>query len=212
MNQKSNWKFLNLDAGASSAPDSVHKSNNYSSGSDSAHNSAHHTSGSDSAHNFAHHTSCSDSAHNFAHHISGSDSAHTLISRPVDSNSTNHPPSPGSSYLIAQKNPEVSQKELLYKILAPIFFGQKQAENTAELAALFLREYGIDVTGDFFEGDEHYEEYQEACQALAEGMSIYQGSISFDNCVLAELADAVWGTMEKEGKQHFRRINTLLEE
>ena len=186
MNQKSNWKFLNLDVGAASAPDSVHKSNCRS--------------------------SCSDSVHDSVHRSSGSDSAHTLISRPADSNFTDHPPSPGSSYLIAQKNLEVSQKELLYKILAPIFFGQKKAENTAELAALFLREYGIDVTGDFFEGDEHYEEYQEACQALAEGMSIYQGSISFDNCILAELADAVWGTMEKEGKQHFRRINTLLEE
>ena len=199
MNQKSNWKFLNQDAGTTSAPDSVHKSNNYSSCSDSAHNFTHHTSGSDSVHSSIHHTSGSNSVPSSIHHTSGSDSAA-------------HPPSSGSSYLIAQKNLEVSQKELLYKLLAPIFFGQKQAETLPELAAWFLQKYGIDVTKDFLEGDEHYEEYQEACQAISDGMSIYEGSISFDNCILAELADVVWENMERSEQGRFRRINTLLEE
>ena len=39
------------------------------------------------------------------------------------------------------------------------------------------------------EGDEHYEEYLEAQQAIAEGMSIYGGEIAFDDSVLAELAE-----------------------
>ena len=154
-----------------------------------------------------HHSVESPSGYNYGCHSaeppSNYDSGH---------HSAESPPDSGSFYLIALGDPEAFQKDLLYKILGPVFFGRKQAENTAELAALFLKEYGIDLTGVFFEGDEHYEEYQEACQALAEGMSIYRGSISFDNCILADLADTVWGTMEKEGKQHFRRINTLLEE
>lgn len=173
MNQKSNWKFLNPDADA---------------------------------------TSGSDSAHNPIQHSSGSDSAHNLIQHSSDPVSASHPPSPGSSYLIAQKNLEASQKELLYKILAPVFFGQKQAETLPELAVWFLQKYGIDVTKDFLEGDEHYEEYQEACQAISDGMSIYEGSISFDNCILAELADIVWENMERNEQGRFRRINTLLEE
>lgn len=147
---------------------------------------------------------------------SGSNSAvhpgQTLPCSASEQHSSQASPCPGSSYLIAHSNPESFQKDLLYKILGPVFFGQKQAENLSELAALFLQKYGIDVTSDFLEGDEHYEEYQEACQAIAEGMCIYSGSISFDNCILAELADAVWGSMEKEEQQNFRRINTLLEE
>lgn len=117
-----------------------------------------------------------------------------------------------SPYLIARNDSGSVSKELLYQILSPVFFGQKQASTLSELADLFLQKYGIDVNGDFFEGDEHYEEYQEACQAIRDGMSIYEGTISFDNCMLAELAEAVWTNMEEAEKGNFRRINTLLEE
>lgn len=134
---------------------------------------------------------------------------------PFSANTTAHTdtePRSSSTYLIARADSEDAQKELLYQILGPVFFGQKQAGNLSELTALFRQKYGIDVGNDFLEGDEHYEEYQEAQQALAEGMSIYGGSISFDNCVLAELADVIWDNMEQMEKTRFRRINTLLEE
>ena len=118
-----------------------------------------------------------------------------------------------SSYLIACDETERErQKELLYKVMGPIFFGQKAAENDSELAELFRSRYGIDVQRDFYEGDEHYEEYLEAQQAIAEGMSIYGGEIAFDDSVLAELAERVWDIMEEKDRQGFRRINTMLEE
>ena len=85
-----------------------------------------------------------------------------------------------SSYLIACDETERErQKELLYKVMGPVFFGQKAAENDSELAELFRSRYGIDVQRDFYEGDEHYEEYLEAQQAIAEGMSIYGGEIAW---------------------------------
>ena len=56
---------------------------------------------------------------------------------------------------------------------------------------------------DFYEGDEHYEEYLEAQQAIAEGMSIYGGEIAFDDSVLAELAERVWDIMEEKDRQAF---------
>ena len=118
-----------------------------------------------------------------------------------------------SSYLIACDETERErQKELLYKVMGPVFFGQRAAENDSELAELFRSRYGIDVQRDFYEGDEHYEEYLEAQQAIAEGMSIYGGEIAFDDSVLAELAERVWDIMEEKDRQGFRRINTMLEE
>lgn len=122
------------------------------------------------------------------------------------------PSSSGSPFLIARKDSEQPSKEYLYQVLSPVFFGCKQAGTLSELAEFFLQKYGIDVNGDFFEGDEHYEEYQEACQAIRDGMSIYEGTISFNNCMLAELAETIWENLEKEDKKNFRRINTLLEE
>lgn len=118
-----------------------------------------------------------------------------------------------SSYLIACDEKERErQKELLYKVMGPIFFGQKAAENDEELTELFRIRYGIDVRRDFYEGDEHYEEYLEAQRAIAEGMSIYGGEIAFEDSVLADLADRVWKVMEEKDRQGFRRINTMLEE
>ena len=80
------------------------------------------------------------------------------------------------------------------------------------MAAFFDEQYGIDVRGDFCEGDEHYEDYREAQQAIAEGMVVYEGSIEFDENVLAELAEQLWDRMEQQRKSSFRKINTLLEE
>ena len=118
-----------------------------------------------------------------------------------------------SSYLIACDETERErQKELLYKVMGPVFFGQKAAENDSELAELFRSRYGIDVQIYFYEGDEHYEEYLEAQQAIAEVMSIYGGEIAFDDSVLAELAERVWDIMEEKDRKGFRRINTMLEE
>ncbi|MCC8067363.1 MAG: hypothetical protein LIO94_09735 [Clostridiales bacterium] len=121
---------------------------------------------------------------------------------------------PASSYLVACDAAELMeyQKQLLYDVLGPVFFGQKQAGSREELAELFQSRYGIDVQKDFCEGDEHYEEYWEAQQAIAEGMSIYGGKISFDDSILAELAGTIWEDLEKWDKHRFRRINTMLEE
>lgn len=48
-----------------------------------------------------------------------------------------------SSYLIACDETERErQKELLYKVMGPVFFGQKAAENDSELAELFRSRYG----------------------------------------------------------------------
>ena len=118
-----------------------------------------------------------------------------------------------SSYLIACDEKERErQKELLCRVMEPVFFGQKAAMNDTELEELFRSRYGIDVRRDFYEGDEHYEEYLEAQQAIAEGMSIYGGEIAFDDSVLADLAERVWKVMEEKDRQGFRRINTMLEE
>lgn len=118
-----------------------------------------------------------------------------------------------SAYLIARdEQQEERRKELLYRVLGPVFFGKKEAESWQELAALFQRRYGIDVENDFYEGDEHYEEYMEAQQAIAEGMSIYSGSIVFEESILAEYAELLWDGMEQMEKKRFRRINTMLEE
>lgn len=118
-----------------------------------------------------------------------------------------------SGYLIACDEAERERrKELLYDVLGPVFFGEKAAEDDGELERLFRARYGIDVRRDFYEGDEHYEEYLEAQQAIAEGLSIYGGEIVFDDSVLAELAERVWETLEKNGRNGFRRINTMLEE
>ena len=81
-----------------------------------------------------------------------------------------------------------------------------------ELDAFYLSRYGIDVKRDFCEGDDHYEEYQEAVQAIAEGMTVYGGEIVFEDGMLAELAEEVWERMETGEKKGFRRINTMLEE
>ena len=121
--------------------------------------------------------------------------------------------SPESSYLIARgEETQEQQKELLYRVLGPVFFGKKAAGNLAELVELFREKYGIDVLEDFCEGDEHYEEYCEAQEAIAEGLSIYDGAIPFQECGVAELAEQVWGSMEEDEKGKFRRINTMLEE
>ncbi len=120
---------------------------------------------------------------------------------------------PSSSYLLAKDDRSVQrQKELLYEVLGPVFFGAKEAESEEELAAFFREQYGIDVNNDFYEGDEHYEEYCEAQQAIAEGMSIYGGKISFGNGTMADLAERLWEDMEEEEEGGFRRINTMLEE
>lgn len=120
--------------------------------------------------------------------------------------------SSGSGYLIARDmQTEEAQKELLYELLGPVFFGRKEAENEDELADLFVQQYGIDVRGDFCEGDDHYEDYMEAQQAIAEGLAVYGGRIEFDENSLAELAEELWSSMEQK-KGGFRRINTLLEE
>lgn len=120
---------------------------------------------------------------------------------------------PASAYLIASDElEEEQQKELLYELLGPVFFGRKDAADEAELAGLFARLYGIDVDGDFLEGDAHYEEYQEARQAIAEGMSIYGGEIEFEETGLARLAERVWEDLERLRAGGFRRINTMLEE
>ena len=122
-------------------------------------------------------------------------------------------PAPSSRYLLAEDaRSEERQKELLYEVLGPVFFGKKEAGSEEELAAFFREQYGIDVREDFYEGDEHYEEYCEAQQAIAEGMSIYGGRISFDNETLADLAEKLWEDMEEEEGGKFRRINTMLEE
>lgn len=116
-----------------------------------------------------------------------------------------------SGYLVARDEQEARrQQQLLYEVLGPVFFGEKQASTQKELDGLFYRKYGIDVAHDFFEGDEHYEEYQEACQAIAEGMCIFGGEIGFADNALADLAEQIWANMEKSGG--FRRINTMLEE
>lgn len=118
-----------------------------------------------------------------------------------------------SRYLIAREDrQEEWRKELLYQILGPVFFGKKEAESWQELAELFRRRYGIDVEHDFYEGDEHYEEYLEARQAIAEGMSIYSGSIAFEEDKLAEYAEKLWENLEETENGKFRRINTMLEE
>ncbi len=121
---------------------------------------------------------------------------------------------PGSSYLVACEESGLMeyQKQLLYDVLGPIFFGKKQAESREELAELFRVRYGIDVQKDFCEGDEHYDEYREAQQAIAEGMSIYGGQIAFGDSVLAELAGTIWENLEQQKMHKFRRINTMLEE
>ncbi|MCD7735769.1 MAG: hypothetical protein LUI07_02185 [Lachnospiraceae bacterium] len=121
---------------------------------------------------------------------------------------------PASGYLVACEEGELveRQKQLLYDVLGPVFFGRKQAESREELAELFRARYGINVREDFCEGDEHYEEYREAQQAIAEGMSIYGGEIAFDDCMLAELAGTIWEDLEKQDRRRFRRINTMLEE
>lgn len=120
---------------------------------------------------------------------------------------------PSSNYLIARdEQQEERRKELLYHILGPVFFGKKEAESWKELADLFQRRYGIDVEHDFYEGDEHYEEYLEAQQAIAEGMSIYSGSIAFEENAMAEYAERLWEDMEQMDQGRFRRINTMLEE
>lgn len=120
---------------------------------------------------------------------------------------------PGSPYLIAcdEKRRE-RQRKLLCDVLEPVFFGEKEAADDRELAALFRTRYGIDVRRDFCEGDEHYEEYLEAQQAIAEGMSIYGGEIVFADSVLAELAEQLWERLEEKDRAGFRRINTMLEE
>lgn len=120
---------------------------------------------------------------------------------------------PSSMYLIAEDDQLAErQKDLLYEVLGPVFFGKKEAGSEEELAAFFRDQYGIDVYNDFYEGDEHYEEYQEAQQAIAEGMSIYGGTISFGNESLAVLAEQLWEDMETQKGSGFRRINTMLEE
>lgn len=118
-----------------------------------------------------------------------------------------------SKYLIARdEQQEERRKDLLYRILGPVFFGKKEADSWQELVELFRCRYGIDVEHDFFEGDEHYEEYLEARQAIAEGMSIYSGSIAFDDSIMAEYAERLWEDMEQMEQGRFRRINTMLEE
>jgi hypothetical protein len=118
-----------------------------------------------------------------------------------------------SNYLIARdEKEEERRKELLYQVLGPVFFGKKEAESWQELITLFQRCYGIDVEHDFYEGDDHYEEYLEARQAIADGMGIYSGSIAFEENTLAEYAEKLWDNMEKIEKGKFRRINTMLEE
>lgn len=120
---------------------------------------------------------------------------------------------PVSEYLIAcRENTEEEQKELLYRILGPVFFGEKAARTDEELIRLFQEKYGIDVRNDFFEGNDHYEEYVEAQNAIAEGCSIYGGAIAFEEGALAELAEQVWDKMESRKENGFRRINTMLEE
>ena len=120
---------------------------------------------------------------------------------------------PSSTYLIARNDQLAErQKELLCEVLGPVFFGVKEAGSEEELAAFFRDQYGIDVYDDFYEGDEHYEEYQEARQAIAEGMSIYGGRIAFEDGTLAALAEQLWTDMEESRGYGFRRINTMLEE
>ena len=127
--------------------------------------------------------------------------------------SEKEPDGRGSGYLIARSGQgKKDQKDLFYELLAPVFFGEKEAETESELADFFSRQYGIDVYGDFCEGDAHYEEYREARQALAEGMAVYGGRIDFDENALAELAEKIWTEMEQKTEGGFRRINTLLEE
>lgn len=120
---------------------------------------------------------------------------------------------PSSRFLLAKDEQTAEkQKELLYEVLGPVFFGKKEAESEEELAAFFRDQYGIDVQNDFYDGDEHYEEYVEARQAISEGMAIYGGSIAFGEGTLADLAEQVWEDLEKEETKGFRRINTMLEE
>ncbi|MCD8105721.1 MAG: hypothetical protein LUF35_12170 [Lachnospiraceae bacterium] len=121
---------------------------------------------------------------------------------------------PVSSYLVACEEDKLIeyQKQLLFEVLGPVFFGKKQAGSREELAELFRIRYGIDVQKDFCEGDDHFEEYREAQQAIAEGMSIYGGQIAFGDSVLAELAGLIWEDLEKQDGRRFRRINTMLEE
>ena len=119
---------------------------------------------------------------------------------------------PSSYFLLAEGDQTAQrQKDLLYEVLGPVFFGEKEAESEEELAAFFREQYGIDVQNDFYEGDDHYDEYLEAQQAIAEGLSIYGGEIAFEDETLAEFAEQIWEDMEEEGKG-FRRINTMLEE
>lgn len=122
-------------------------------------------------------------------------------------------PLPASSYLIARDEVEEEQRRrLLCDVLGPVFFGERAAGTYEELDALFAKRYGIDVRSDFCEGDEHYEEYQEAHQAIAEGLAIYGGAISFGDGALARLAEQIWQSVEEQEKGHFKRINTMLEE
>ena len=122
-------------------------------------------------------------------------------------------PETGSGYLIAGDGRiEDLKKEVLYQLLGPVFFGDTVFHSEKELIHFFKEQYGIDVQKDFYEGDAHYEEYAEAKEAIAEGMMVYGGHISFQETALAELAEQIWNRLEKEGETGFRRINTLLEE
>ena len=93
-----------------------------------------------------------------------------------------------------------------------LFIGDEAVRTDKELIHLFLEKYGIDVLNDFYEGDDHYDDYIEAQNAIAEGYSIYGGSIAFEDDGLADLAEKVWDHMEREKHHKFRRINTMLEE
>ena len=120
---------------------------------------------------------------------------------------------PSSRFLIARdESDRQRQMEVLCEVLGPVFFGEKRAETEQELEQYFIQNYSIDVKHDFYEGDEHYDEYIEAQQAIAEGMSIYGGSIAFEDSALAKLADRIWQDMEDREDGGFRRINTALEE
>ncbi len=121
---------------------------------------------------------------------------------------------PSSGFLVACKDGEQSEmkRQLLLDVLSPVFFGEKRACTMEELEALFLDTYGIHVREDFCEGDDHYEEFLEAQQAIREGLSIYEGRIAFGDDVLADLAGTIWELFESQEGESFRRINTMLEE
>lgn len=87
---------------------------------------------------------------------------------------------PSSRFLIARdESDRQRQMEVLCEVLGPVFFGEKRAETEQELEQYFIQNYSIDVKHDFYEGDEHYDEYIEAPAGNCGGDEYLRGKYCF---------------------------------